>query len=218
MQDNICSDIQNAISAVYKANGDKPMLLSRFSEKLHERIILPNDIKISQLIMDTPGYNVDSISKNQPLYILKDGQDLKKVVLEQDLNKFRKSIIFAFIKPINDGQHVYCKTKYPYKFIVSNIEPDNQFVEIPSSYRMNDTSGNINTLSEEQKCKLIDNIKLWAKENKVSKEILYYGSNNSSLSTLEDNALNRFLKLQNREMLSKIVLPCDLIEILLQSK
>lgn len=204
-------ELKMRIRKVYDSFSQRNVLMSALGTALqHEGLELPPGYKLSDVLNRMDDLIMFSDEQN-PLvkYVYSTSEKEKKPPL-------RRSLLRAFTIPCD--QNVYFKKTQPYKFCTDTNAPSEDFVEVPSKYRLQELDPYNMSESEEEKIR--KNIEDWAQSEKIPDDVIYYISKmpqknrNSTAEMLKRTMLYKLLKSQSPEILPHLCLPGDIVLLL----
>ena len=137
----------------------------------------------------------------------------------RDSARFPRSLLIAFCRNVPDGKKIFFKRSYPYKYVVGDIVPTDDFVEIEHEYRLPGYEiSETGDLSEDLRTKLFSRIQAWSERHNIDGEHQWLRpwpsrEKNAEVAT---NALARLIESWPPELRRQIRIPADIIEILLR--
>lgn len=210
------------VEEIYQANGNEPFYLSTFGMKLRAYWRdkygeeLPNEPPMADLVNSTPGFKAAYPAGSSAMHIARIDQTPVLKSAYRPFSEIRRSLLGAFVCPSRHGETVYYQKEPPYKFDYYSSPPaDQQFVEIRDEDRLPDIGYRLAELPDAPKNNLFDKIKAWAAAKGVPEKAVYF----TPVRIEEhDSALGRFISAQDPEILPRILMPADIVELLRRSK
>jgi hypothetical protein len=219
-------ELVSAIRDIYEASVKKPVLLSYLGLHISKRgFALPAGFKLKEFVERfVPGFFVEKDVHNELVYhVVRRGDDLGSVScsfsdgMEFGLDRFYRSVLVAFCRNVDEGFRVYINRDKPYRFEVSSFELGEGFVVVDDEFRLPGLFvGDLQGIPEDRKGDLLRNIVNWAKRHDVLLGSLFWKQKLFGSSSLggRRSALKRFIQAQRPDMLDKILMPLDIVDIL----
>ena len=227
-----------AVENHYKDAPDRPLYASELGKTVREKgIHMPPGVTVLNYIRsmyegrlcvvqdpDVPARIAIAQPNNQTkIAQLISGRGLVESAPETEFRRLPFALTAAFCRAPTKGKKLFFATRRPFRYVSEAAPPNSDYVEIEEDYQPPDLRGlDAHQLSEDQRLIVYSSIARWALAKNIRLSDFYVitpasTARNTPIHSSSRNALERFIGAQDDDIKSRIKIPMDIAQLLMNN-